>query len=64
MGTQIVHRRPVKWYEITKIKKISKDDEKTERFNKLSDARKRGIQLLRNNNFVSLKNSNGISLTV
>ena len=61
MSTAIT-RRPVIFYNVTKIKKINKDDEIVETFKSLSKARDRAGQLSRNGNFKSLKNNNGVSL--
>lgn len=52
------------YYEVTKKKKMSQEDDISQRFNHLIDARKHGVALLRCGNFKELKNSKGILLTL
>ncbi len=62
MATTVLTRRRVIFYNVTKLKKINKDDTLVEKFDTIAGARRRASQLSKNGNLKSLKNNNGISI--
>lgn len=64
MGTQVINRRTVSFYTVTK-NKVNKDDENDSlkiKVKNLLQAREIARELYRNGNFKSLTNSNDIVL--
>jgi len=66
MGTQSIHRTPVRFYTVRK-KKINKNidgDKITIKFTTLPEARRHAMNLHNRGNFKSLTNSNGVLLAI
>ena len=66
MGTQVITRRDVSFYTVTK-NKINKDDENDSlkiKVKSLLHAREIARELYRNGNFKSLTNSNDVTLPI
>jgi len=62
MGTQVITRRDVTFYEVTKNTTKSSDDSLKTKFRTLPEARDFGRNLLKSGNFKALNNSNGVIL--
>jgi len=62
MGTQVITRRDVTFYEVTKNTTKSSDDSLKTKFRTLPEARDFDRNLLKSGNFKALNNSNGVIL--